>query len=322
MLEDTVVVLAGAGRGIGRAVATELADAGASVVVNDLGTTLKGEGESSDPAADTAADIEASGGEATAHAGDVADPAYAETLLADAAEAYGRVDGVANFAGIVRRAPLHEMSAEAWDEVVRVHLRGHFALLRAAARRWRETDADRQRSFLCVSSQSALGHAEMANYAAAKAGLLGLTRTAANELYPHDVRVNALFPSATTRMSRGLADHPFETELAPEDVAPMVGYLLGPEATDVTGCTVRAGGEEVGLVSDPEFVRLGYRSGGWSFESVAERFPSSVTDGLDLQRSETLVDRRYGLGPDASNSNGAGGGGGGDGSDGDEDGEE
>lgn len=90
----------------------------------------------------------------------------------------------------------------------------------------------------------------------------------------------------------------------------------------MTGCAVRAGSEEVGLVSDPEFVRLGYRSGGRSFESIGGRFPSSVTDGLDLQRSETLVDRRYGLGSDASNSNGGGGGGGGDGSDGDEDGEE
>lgn len=298
MLEDTVLVLAGAGRGIGRGVATELADAGATVVVNDLGTSLRGEDTSEDPAAETVAAIERAGGEATAHVGDVTDVDYASSLVADAAETHGRVDGIANFAGITRPAPIHEMTAEQWDAVVRVHLRGHFALLKAAASRWIDADLDRQRSFLCVSSQSALGHHGYANYAAAKAGILGLMRTAANELYPADVRVNALFPSATTRMSSELAEHPFETELPPERVAPMVGYLMSTAADDVTGCTLRAGGEEIGFVSDPEMRRLAYRSGGWTVGGVAESFPTDVTQGIDLQRSTTLVGERYGLGPD------------------------
>jgi 3-oxoacyl-[acyl-carrier protein] reductase len=123
-------------------------------------------------------------------------------------------------------------------------------------------------------------------------------RTAANELYPEDVRVNALFPSATTRMSSELPDHPFETELAPERVAPMVGYLMSTAATDVTGCTLRAGGEEIGFVSDPEMRRLAYHTGGWTIEDVAESFPNEVAQGIDLQRSTTLVGERYGLGPD------------------------
>ena len=298
MLENTVLVLAGAGRGIGRGVATELADAGATVVVNDLGASLRGEGEDPEPAAETVAAIEEAGGEATAHVGDVTDVDYAASLVSDAAEAHGRIDGVANFAGITRPAPLHEMTAEQWDAVVRVHMRGHFALLKAAASRWTDAELDRQRSFLCVSSQSALGHHGYANYSAAKAGVLGLMRTAADELYPEGVRVNALFPSATTRMSSELSEHPFETELAPERVAPMVGYLMSTAATDVTGCTLRAGGEEIGFVSDPEMRRLAYRTGGWTIGDVAESFPNEVTRGIDLRRPTTLVGERYGLEPD------------------------
>lgn len=295
MLDGKVLVLAGAGRGIGRAVAMELAAAGATVVVNDLGTTVSGDETSADPAVETVETIEEAGGNATAHAGDVTDPSYTERLIADAADAHGRVDGVANFAGIIDRAPIHEMSLEQWKRVLEVHLDGHFALLGSTARHWIDVDVDRQRSFLCVSSQSSLGHATMANYAAAKAGVLGLMRTAAHELFEHDVRVNALFPSATTRMSRGLGDHPFEEEVPPERVAPMVGYLMSEAATDVTGCTVRAGGEEVGFVSDPEMERLGYRDGGWSMETLAEEFPTTIAAGIDLERSATLVSERYDL---------------------------
>lgn len=295
MLSDTVLVLTGAGRGIGRAVAVELADAGASVIVNDLGTTLQGEGESEDPAAQTVETIEAAGGEATAHVGDVTDGDYTESLVADAVDEYGRVDGVANFAGITRHAPLHEMTFEQWDAVIDVHLRGHFGLLRAAARQWIDRDDDRERSFLCVSSQSSLGHETMANYSAAKAGILGLMRTAAYELYADDVRVNALFPSATTRMSSNLTDHPFEEEIPPERVAAMVGYLLSDESAGVTGCTVRAGGEEIGFISDPEMERLAYRDEGWSIDEIVARFPDEITAGIDLDRHETLVSEKYDL---------------------------
>lgn len=295
MVDESVLILAGAGRGIGRAVALELADAGASVVVNDLGTSLNGADESTDPAVETAEAIESQGSEAIPHVGDVTDPSYTETLIADTVDTYGRVDGIANFAGIIDRAPIHEMSFEQWERVLDVHLGGHFALLRSAARHWIGEDFDRQRSFLCISSQAALGHATMANYATAKAGILGLMRTAANELAEHDVRVNALFPSATTRMSKGLGDHPFEEELPPEQVAPMVGYLMSEAATDVTGCTLRAGGEEIGFINDPEMERLGYRDGGWSIESIAETFPSSITAGIDLERSGTLVSDKYDL---------------------------
>jgi NAD(P)-dependent dehydrogenase (short-subunit alcohol dehydrogenase family) len=295
-IDEDIYVIAGAGRGIGRAVAVELGKYGATVVVNDLGTGVKGEGESEEPAEETAATIRENGGEAIAHFGDVADLEYTQRLVDDTLEAYGRIDGVANFAGILRSAPIEEMSGRQWDEVVRVHLRGHFALLRNVAAHWIDRPDAEDRSFLGVSSQSSLGHHDQANYAAAKAGILGLVRTAANELYPHGIRVNALFPSGYTRMVRDLpeADRPFGEEVDPEKVAPMVGYLLSDAGSDVTGCTVRAGGDEIGYVTDPELARVGYRDGGWTFEAVCERFPT-ITDGIDLERPETLVSDKYGL---------------------------
>lgn len=293
-----MIVVAGAGHGIGRAVAEALADAGASLVVSDLGTTIQGEGTDPDAAGETVETIVGDGGTATAHVGDVTDPGDVEAMLDVAVEEYGRVDSVANFAGITRTAPLWEMSLDQWEAVVDVHLRGHFLLLRTFADHWVRTRPDGDRSFLCVSSQATLGLAGEANYAAAKAGVLGLMRTAANELRPHGVRVNALLPSATTRMSQNLSEHPFENEVDPRDVAPMVGYLASEAASDVTGSTLRAGGEEVGVLSRPEYVRLGYRSGGWSVEELAERFERDVAAGVDLDQSETLIERRYGLGPD------------------------
>ncbi|WP_251329711.1 SDR family NAD(P)-dependent oxidoreductase [Haloplanus pelagicus] len=302
MLSDSVLILTGAGRGIGRAVAIELAGEGATVVVNDLGTSVDGEGTAADPATETAAAIEEAGGTATAHVGDVTDPTYTESLLADTVDAHGRIDGVANFAGIVDPAPIHEMSVDQWERVLDVHLRGHFCLLKSAARQWIDTETDRQRSFLCVSSQSSLGHSAMANYAAAKAGILGLMRTAANELVEHGVRVNALFPSATTRISDALTDDAYRDPVPPERVAPMVAYLLSDAAADVTGCTLRAGGEEIGFVSDPEMSRLAYREGGWTTATVAEQFPDSITAGIDLDRSATLVSERYGLDADGMGS--------------------
>lgn len=297
MLSDNVLVVTGAGRGIGQAVAIELAKEGATVVVNDLGSSVAGEGTDGEPAKETVATIEAAGGTATAHVGDVTDPSYTESLLADATNAHGPVDGVANFAGVADPAPIHEMSLDQWERVLDVHLRGHFCLLRSAARQWIGADEDRRRSFLCVSSQSALGHYGMANYTTAKAGILGLTRTAANELDEHGVRVNALFPSGTTRLSDALTDDAYRDPVPPEQVAPMVAYLLSDAAADVTGCTLRAGGEEIGFVTDPEMSRLAYREGGWTAEAVAEQFPD-ITAEIDLDRSETLVSERYGLDAD------------------------
>ncbi|WP_254538488.1 SDR family oxidoreductase [Halomarina litorea] len=295
MLSGKVCVVTGAGHGLGEAAAIELGRLGATVVVNDLGSDVSGEGADETPAESTAEAVREAGGEAMAHFGDVSSLDYTRELVADTVDEHGRLDGVANFAGVLRDALSYKMSEEEWDTVVQVHLRGHFALLRAAAAHWREAvretgddSLDAQRSFLAVSSRSALGNVGQMNYAAAKAGVLGLTRTAARELHRHDVRVNALMPTAYTRM---IADIPEEKqaftaeELPPEKVAPMVAYLMSDAAEDVTGCTVRAAGDEIGLVTDPETVCVGVSSGGWTAEAIAEQFREAVCAGEDLTKT-------------------------------------
>lgn len=292
MLSDKVCIVAGGGRGIGEAVAVELGREGATVVVNDLGSSVHGEGESEEPAERTVAAVEEAGGEGMAHFGDVASLDYTESLVEDVVEEYGRVDGVVNFAGILRDSISYKMTGEEWDQVIRVHLRGHFSLLRNTANHWRERARDggleSQRSFLGVASRSALGSPGQANYSAAKAGIMGLTRTAARELARFDVRVNAFMPTAYTRMIDEIPEEkrPFtREEMPPEKVGPMVAYLMSDGAEDITGMTIRAAGDGVGLVSDPEIHRLGFQEGGWSPEEIDEKFRSTVAGGIDLDRS-------------------------------------
>jgi NAD(P)-dependent dehydrogenase (short-subunit alcohol dehydrogenase family) len=292
MLEDKVCIVTGAGQGLGEAVAIELGKYGATVVVNDLGTSMTGEGESEAPAEETAATIRENGGEATAHFGDVADLEYTQRLVDDTLEAYGRIDGAVNFAGVLNDSISYKMTEEEWDRVIRVHLKGHFALLRPLAAHWRDAAGEEgfetQRSFVSLSSTSVFGNVGQLNYSAAKAGVLGFTRTAAIELNRFDVRVNALVPTAYTRTIESMPEErqPFsEDEYPPEKIAPMVGFLLSDEAEDITGCTLRAAGDIVGLVSDPEATHLAYRDGGWSPEKLAESF-RELTGGEDLDKSE------------------------------------
>lgn len=277
MLENGVYIVAGGGHGIGKETAIQLAEKGATVVVNDLGTSLEGESESAEPAKEVATHIRESGGEAIAHFGDISSVDYTDRLVAEISDEYGRIDGAVNFAGILRDKLLANMSPDEWDQVIQVHLRGHFALLHSLAAHWVKTadDAPQQRSFLSVSSESAFGHAGQANYAAAKAGILGLTRTAARELHNVDVRVNALMPRAFTRMVESIPEEhqPDEDEVPdPTDIPPMVVYLMSDDAKDVTGCTVLMTGDKFGLVSDPEITTVAYSENNWSAEDISTSF--------------------------------------------------
>lgn len=291
MLSDRVLIVIGGGRGLGEATATALAEQGARVVVSDLGTDLEGQDENDEPAQETVDAIESAGGTAMAHYGDITSLEYTDRLIEDTVERYGRVDGAVNFAGIIRDSILHKMRENEWDDVIRVHLRGHFALLRNLAQHWRSnvTDDSGERSFLSISSRAALGNAGQANYSAAKAGVLGFTRTSARELHRYDVRVNALMPTAFTRMIEEIPEdkRPFEQdEIPPEKVTPMIVYLMSEEATGINGCTFRAAGDEIGIVSDPEIYRLGFNDGGWSPERIAAKFRDTVADGVRLNRAE------------------------------------
>lgn len=294
MLDGKVCLVAGGGRGIGKATALELGRLGASVVVNDLGTSLEGEGESEEPANETAREIEDDGGEAMAHFGDVTSMNYTDSLIEDTIATYGRLDGVINFAGITRDSIIYKMSEEQWDSVVHVHLKGHFALLRNATAHWREAagaegSLERQRSFVGVSSPAAKGNFGQSNYTAAKAGVLGLVRSAAIDMYRTNVRVNALMPAAYTRMIEEMPDQvrPDEEEMpSPEEVAPVAAYLMTDSAEDITGCTVLARGPEVGVVSNPLFEWTETREGGWTTEGLASDFQDVVADDIDLTRNE------------------------------------
>lgn len=294
-LSGRVCIVAGGGSGLGAAAARALAANGATVIVNDLGAALDGTDASEEPASQVAADIRDDGGEATAHFGDVADLDYTESLIAETAAEHGRIDAIANFAGILRDGYLTNLSEDDWDAVIRVHLKGHFSLLRSAARHWRSVAdgeaLDPQRSFLAVTSRSALGNVGQLNYSTAKAGLLGFTRTAASELHSTGVRVNALMPTAFTRMTEAIPEEhrPYtREEMPPEKVAPAVAFLAGDAAEDVTGVTLYAGGDRIAVYSEPEPVRQGIRPGGWTVESLAESL-EDVAEGVELTRTGTLV---------------------------------
>lgn len=296
MLTNKVCIVAGGGNGLGRATAIELAKAGATVVVNDLGTSVSGEGQDRTPAEETIAQIRDLGGTGTVHYGDISSFDYTEELVADILEEYGAIHGVANFAGILRDSISYKMTPEEWDEVVRVHLRGHFALLRNVAAHWREEAGDGeltpQRSFLCVSSDAVFGNIGQANYASAKAGILGLTRTTARELERLNIRVNALVPRGFTRMTERIPEDQrpnTREEIPPEKVSPMAAYLLSDEAEDITGWTFWAMGDCIGLISDPEIERVAFNEGGWTPEIIAERFRETLGKEVDLTKTHDAL---------------------------------
>jgi NAD(P)-dependent dehydrogenase (short-subunit alcohol dehydrogenase family) len=242
-----VVVVTGAGQGLGRAHALAFAAAGASVVVNDVGSR----------AAAVAGEIEAAGGTAVASVGDVAGWDYARRLVATAVEAFGRLDTLVNNAGLVRDRMLVNLSEQEWDEVVRVDLKGHFAPLRHAAAYWRdEAKAGRPVAARVVNTSSGaglLGSVGQANYAAAKAGVAALTQVAAAELARYGVTVNAIAPAARTAMTAAVFADAMRAPaggfdaMAPENVSPLVVWLGSAEAGDVTGRVFEVAGGAVSV---------------------------------------------------------------------------
>lgn len=243
LLEGRVAIVTGAGRGIGRAHALELARHGAKVVVNDYGVSNNGE-KTDSPAHEVVAEIEAMGGEAVVNGADVADFEQAAALVQQAIDTFGGLDILVNNAGFVRDRMLVNATEDEFDAVVRVHLKGHFATLRHAAAYWRaESKEGRQRVARVINTTSGAGlqgSIGQVVYSAAKGGIATMTLVAAAELGRVGVTVNAIAPVARTRMTEGAFDT--SAMALPEDNSPIVAWLASEEAGDVTGRVIEVDG--------------------------------------------------------------------------------
>ena len=309
-LEGKVAIVTGAGRGIGRGEALLLAQEGARVIVNDFGGSTAGEGGDATPAEEVVAEIKKMGGEALPNAGNVASMADGEAMVKQAMDTWGRLDILVNNAGILRDRIIFNMTEEEWDAVIAVHLKGHFTITRFASIVMRQQRGGR---IVNTSSESGLGNLGQANYAAAKEGITGLTRTLALDLGKYGVTANAIRPRAATRLtlspemeaarvrrqqmaaaspSSGNATASPSTEssaeqalggisaMAPELVAPLVVYLCTDKASNINGRDFIVGGDEISLMSLPTRERTIYRQGGWDLDSLDSVFQSTLGAGV------------------------------------------
>ena len=282
LLEGRVAVVTGAGRGIGREIALMLGQAGARVVVNDFGGHEDGTGEESSPADHVVKAIREAGGEAVASYDSVASMAGGQRIVQTALDAFGRVDIVVNNAGILRDRMIFNMTEEEWDAVIAVHLKGSFAVTRAAAPRFRE---QRWGRFVNMTSTSGLvGNIGQANYAAAKLGIVGLTRVTALDMARYNVTANCISPFAWTRL---IGTIPSETpeqkarvakleKMSPRDIAPLAVYLASEEAARVSGQVFGVRGKEIFVFSQPRPVRSIHHAEGWTPERLAEVFQGTL----------------------------------------------
>jgi NAD(P)-dependent dehydrogenase (short-subunit alcohol dehydrogenase family) len=283
-LEGLSAVVTGAGRGLGRAEALELARLGAAVVVNDYGQPGRdGSGEASAaPAEQVAAEIRQAGGAALAHTGDVADFQQAGELVRLAIDEFGKLDILVNNAGILRDRMVFSMTEQEWDAVIRVHLKGHFNTTHFASAHWRERSKAAggpvYGRIVNTSSEAFLaGSAGQPNYAAAKGGIVGLTTSTALALAKYGVTANAICPRARTRMTEDVfagLEQPADglDPLAPEHVAPLVGYLASPAAARINGQLLVVHGGMVAVVDRPR-VRA-------KFDSKQETFTYDELDAV------------------------------------------
>jgi len=292
LLEGKVALVTGGGRGVGRGIALALAEAGAKVVVNDLGATLDGQSSGEQPAHEVVAAIRAAGGEAIVDGGSVAEWTAAHKMVEAAVNVFGRIDIIINNAGILRDVMFHRMSEPDFDAVIAVHLKGSFNVSRAAAPHFKAQGAG---CYVHMSSTSGLiGNFGQANYSAAKLGIAALSKSIALDMQKFGVRSNAVAPFAWTRMIDSIpAETPEQIKrmeglkkLVPERVAPFVVALCADEAKDVSGQIFGVRNNEIFLFSQPRPIRSAHRGEGWTPETVlATALPMLKADFYGLERS-------------------------------------
>lgn len=297
MMQDKVVVVTGAGGGIGRDMALAMAAEGAKVVVNDIGVSLTGEGGGEGPAHAVAREIAAAGGQAVANTDSVAAYDSASRVIQAAIDAFGRVDAVINNAGNLRDRVFHKMSEEEWCQVIDVHLNGSFFMSRAAAPYFREQESG---AFVHMTSTSGLiGNFGQANYAAAKLGIVALSKSIALDMARYNVRSNCIAPFAWSRMTSSI---PAETDeekarveklkkMEADKVAPMAVYLASDAASAITAQVFAVRANEIMLMSQPRPLRSVHYSEGWTPELIGEiAVPAMRKHFYALERSPDVID--------------------------------
>ena len=295
MMDGKVAVVTGAGGGIGRATALELAANGAKVVVNDIGGTVTGEGRDSGPAQRVVAEIAQAHGEgrAVANTGSVASWDDAQAMVQQAIDSFGRIDMVVNNAGILRDRMFHYMSIEEWDAVMKVHLYGAFYVSRAAVPHFRKQESG---CYVHITSTSGLiGSVGQTNYGAAKLGIAGLSRCIAMDMERYHIRSNCIGPHAFSRMIETV---PGQTEeqmkqraerTKPDHIAKLISFLGTDAAADVSGQIFGVRGNEVYLYNQPRPIRIMARPDGWTSEKLAEHWlPAMKPAFTPLERTRDV----------------------------------